>query len=415
MIRPAISIKGKVHLATVHEYPELEDVEITPTLEDQKIKSDMYGINEVLVKGVQAYIDEDIKPEYIKEGVDILGVVGNYKGIDTSDATATSEDIASGATAYVNGEKITGNVEIKTSGEFYKKATKWTANSGKTEFFASLDYPYLIKGPMTFRTYIESSKLANTINLTSDKIVEGNTILGIEGSAKLGTDTSDATATAEDILKDKTAYVNGERIVGNLEVKDMSEFNTSMINEGIAGGYWDTKLNNYVNNIHKAIKKIDMPIILNTKSLDTSTSPSRLYAIFAHCSNLEEIKELNFSNLAYAACYIFVNCSSLKKSPNILNSRYITNISGFFSGCTSLVDLSYFDISSVNTMSGMFYDCIKLSDDSLNTILLMCSNAVKVTKNKTLKFIGLTQDQATRCQTLSNYQAFLDAGWTTGY
>lgn len=50
---------------------------------------------------------------------------------------------------------------------------------------------------------------------------------GYEGLSKVtvkvpGTDTSDATATKNDMLKDKTAYVNGEKVVGGIETFDGS-------------------------------------------------------------------------------------------------------------------------------------------------------------------------------------------------
>lgn len=52
----------------------------------------------------QSYIISD----NIVAGATILGVQGNTANVDTSDATATSATIFSGATAYVDGVKIVG-------------------------------------------------------------------------------------------------------------------------------------------------------------------------------------------------------------------------------------------------------------------------------------------------------------------
>ena len=86
-----------------------EELSVTPTTEEQ-INEGVY--TKVIINPVTADIDDDIKPEYIKKGRNILGVDGDYEGIDTSDATATEKDILAGKTAYANNEKITGTATL---------------------------------------------------------------------------------------------------------------------------------------------------------------------------------------------------------------------------------------------------------------------------------------------------------------
>lgn len=134
--------------------------------------------------------DTNLKPENLKAGVTCLGVTGTLTELDTSDATATAEDIAIGASAYVNGEKITGTVrtvEAPDNGwgslaNFIDYNT-YEPNTAMVQIAAEDDY--LIRQGGKLETAIPYATIADTYSITGDKIVAGNTILGVEGTAKI--------------------------------------------------------------------------------------------------------------------------------------------------------------------------------------------------------------------------------------
>lgn len=163
---------------------------ITPTTKLQTIIPDenYNGITSVEVSAVTSAIDENIKAENIKSGVEILGVIGTLElgtGVDTSDADATADDIVSPKTAYVNGEKITGTINADST-EFGDVCDNVTINpNGVLNFSKTKDdgkAPILWTNGRTFSVTIKDTDLANTISLTADKIKKGETILGITGT-----------------------------------------------------------------------------------------------------------------------------------------------------------------------------------------------------------------------------------------
>ena len=152
--------------------------------------------------------------------------------------------------------------------------------------------------------------------------------------------------------------------------------------------------------------------LMSIPLLDTSSVIDMGY-MFQNCTNLTSIPLLDTSSVIEMG-YMFKNCTNLTEI-SLLDTSSVTNMYHMFDGCTNLTTIPLLDTSKVTIMGYIFGGCSSLSDNSLNNILAMCTNATKITSNKTLKNIGLTSDQATKCTTLSNYSAFTAAGWTTGY
>ena len=146
--------------------------------------------------------------------------------------------------------------------------------------------------------------------------------------------------------------------------------------------------------------------------LDTS-KVSDMRNMFANCTNLQSVPLLDMSSATNVG-YMFADCTNLQSVP-LFDTNNVTDIGSMFNGCTNLQSVPLLDTSSVTNMSYMFKNCTNLSDDSLNNILMMCVNSKVSSNYKTLSSISLSEEQAQKCTTLSNYQAFLDAGWTTGY
>ena len=168
----------------------------------------------------------------VRYGVNYTDGSTDKVGTFTADANATSGDIIAGKTAYARGVKVVGTIGISTpsvaendvtipSGYIPEEQTITVGNTVNGD---------QIRPSTTEQTIHAGSYLLGDIviegssNLKASNIRPGKSIFGVSG-----TFTSDATATAADIMAGKTAYVNGSKVTGTADVNGSTTSNNPSI------------------------------------------------------------------------------------------------------------------------------------------------------------------------------------------
>lgn len=155
---------------------------ITPGTSDQTIVSGKYLSGTQTIKG-----DSNLVASNIKSGVSIFGVNGNYtgNGTDTSDATATASDIASGKTAYINGELVTGT--IKEGNPTHRAGTPSynpTTYVNLISIKATSNEDAIIRSGSEFSATASASEFGNA---TVNDVAKGKTFTSVNGLKLTGT------------------------------------------------------------------------------------------------------------------------------------------------------------------------------------------------------------------------------------
>ena len=142
----------------------------------------------------------------VSETVDNLAdAIASIPSVDVSDTTATAGDVLAGAEFYnSSGVKTTGTIPVITGGE-------------DTAIITSVNDQIEIEEGYHDGMGSVFIQRSDVLKLIPGNIKSGITVLGVSGSLTPGTDVSDTTAVASNVLETKDFYLaNGTKTTGTM-------------------------------------------------------------------------------------------------------------------------------------------------------------------------------------------------------
>lgn len=342
--------------------------------------------------------------------------------LDTSDATAVASDILSPKTAYVKGEKVTGTIGLE-AGNATPTTSKQTISPSAGKYFNSFvveaaplvasaeitagtvdftTYPtegkigfkqVVVKPtPATPRTVTPTKEAQNvtpdtgeflsevTVNAIPDQYIipTGEKDIVANGTADVSAfatvnvnvpqlDTSDATASASDILSPKTAYVNGQKVTGTIELEEGSATPTKAEQTiaPTAGKYFDSFVVNPIPSQYiipsgtKTITANGTTDVTAVASVSVNVATTDVYKhdvyIKLNQANPGDLSTTDFKN--YSTCEIrYVKC-------NTYASAYTTDqLQTFFDFLPADYDLASVKLVEADTGNTLYFSQFKLDD-----------------------------------------------------
>lgn len=326
MISAKESLTGKLNSGIIHEYPELENLEITPSIKEQHFKSEKYGYNNVVVNAIESKelnvtpgVTEQVKeglynkvtvagdsnliPENIAKDIEIFGVVGKAESKGEENAIINEKKYSSipalNSNYHILNRMIVKAPSIDTS--------NWTSG-----YYLFADCESLKEIPL-----MDTSKMTDMRYM----------FIGCSSIETINSlDTSNVT-TMQHIFHNCTSLKNLP-ILNTEKVRDMSHmFNTC-----------------------KSLEEIPS---FNTGNVTDMAS------MFSTCSLITIIPNLDTSNVSTFA-NTFYNCISLQTIPK-LNLEKAKNLYRIFNNCSELENLGGFlDLGKAFTQTTTNYNHYKL-------------------------------------------------------